>query len=177
MEIIVRLSSFEIEPALVQRCGSPEAVPAEILQDIVTGLSSQYEDEVIDCGPSPISTHEACGFLFGALEPEKFRKRISAWNIEIRQRFLSCVDSICHVTDRAGLPAADELEIDTMATYDMSCAARELDNHWFSNALHATYLPNSQGWECFGCVLSPVEQQGILENPESYAIVTVFPKG
>lgn len=172
MDIIVKLSSIGIDPGPI----AEGDVPPEVLADIHHELSEAYIDAAADKEAYLYQTYEREVFLFGSLQPKVLIERAKKWNLEIREEFLRCLDAVCHISERSRLPIADELELNTDATYQLSCAARELNNSWYDYAEHAVYLENKSGWPYFKVQLSAKALEDILAHPEEYAIVGVWPK-
>ena len=148
----------------------------DFLSRIIQAIAHEYEDRATD-PEAYISTEltpENC--VLGSREMVRLLQHVSKWNTDIRERFLRCVDAVCKVSTFGGLPTEDQLPpMGGAETYDMACAAREMNDDWYDFATHAVFLEDSNGTREFRCVLRPFDLINIQKHPSEYAIITVFP--
>lgn len=179
MDVLVRLNNFGYEAENISVTKGNQ-IPVEIRKDIFSSIRTEYEDSANDKESWLYEEFDSERFLFGLLEPERLIDWVLAWNGEIRNALYNAMTAVLDEADacarRDGTEIAESLVLDTPKTYALSCAAREADNHWYDYADHAVLLPNSCGYTYFQTIIPDEYLKDIRENPQDYAIVTVFPK-
>lgn len=173
MDIILNLRQMDIEDEF-DADGNPTP---DFLKNIIQAIAQEYEDRATDTAAYiyPELTPENC--ILGSKETVRLLQRVSKWNRDIREQFLRCVDAVCKVSTLGRLPT--ECQLPPMGgpeTYDMACAASEMNDDWYDFASHAVLLDDSYGNRVFHCVLQPLDLTNIQKHPAEYAIVKVFPK-
>lgn len=97
-------------------------------------------------------------------------REASAWNQRIREDFCRTLDNLC--AERAN--NAGVFPLDNQITYELKKAAMALDNDFYSHAELATCLGEMQDY--FNTAIKAEELAAILQNPENYALIEVWPK-
>lgn len=182
MDIFFSLNSVNQTPDIIRNAGMQ--LP-DICQNIFQQISDLYDDQ---CEGKESYISQNCDamdcILFGVNEPARILERMGRWNQEIQERFFACLKSI--LPDQRGPYSSvwsslnaltpDQVPMDNVSTWHLSCAARELDNHWFDYANHAVLTENDFGFSYFKVILNDRIKLHIQKHPEEYAIIQVFPK-
>lgn len=160
MKDLIRLDRFGYVPD----GETPEEKARELFEtvkDIYNRCAADDEAYLVD---------EFSDFVFGENEPEKVTREASAWNQEIREDFCRALDNL--YTERA--KDAGVFTLDNQITYELKKAAMALDNDFYSHAELATCLGETQDY--FNTTIKAEELADILQNPENYALIEVWPK-
>ena len=143
----------------------------ELMAEILSAVKSSYIDAATNAKSYLCEEVSAENFLFGALEPEKLIKTLRSWVPSICKAFVTCLNKVYTF----GMDP-EKICVDTIATYCLQTAARQLDNSWFSNSTYGCYLANSQGYPYFRVFPSEDQLACIAANPNEYFIIEVFVK-
>lgn len=114
--------------------------------------------------------------VLGIFEPGKLIEGIASWNNSIKEAFIEALKNTLPDMRTIDAINAENIVMDTTETYELSCAVRELDNHWFECAEHGIYLPNEMGYAYFTTILDPYDEENIKAHPEEYLLLYVYPK-
>ena len=174
MKIITSFAALDLEPTDFP--SELDQVSAEDYQRIYNELVDAYNEAAASTESDLYEHANPKNFLFGAFSQKAFLEAVNGWNTEIKQTFLRALKGLCPSLDEGHIPRDDELPTDCSQTYNLSGAARELDNTWYDYAAHGVYLPNELGWAYFKTLLTDKEMASILEDPSDFLIVTVYPK-
>lgn len=114
--------------------------------------------------------------VLGVYEPDKLIEAVSSWNGSIKKAFVAALRGVLPDTGTIETIDVESIPMDTAKTYELSCAARELDNHWFGYAEHGVYLPNEMGYPYFTTILDPYDEESVKAHPEEHLLLSVYPK-
>ncbi len=171
--LCVDLNDFGIEKL------TPEHAAMDILDDVrhdlFEAITDVYCDAVAGTDYYLYENYEADRFVFGGIEPEVLLNEVNSWNKNI----LAGIGPALHnarVINKNGQFSPAEIQMDTLATYELKIAIRELDNDWFPLAHHGVYLENEFGFPGFAVQVADKVHTAIIAQPEKYLIINVMPK-
>lgn len=168
MEIITSLKALDIDEFCLRAIQAGTADMDEIRRMIFEKIESSFDDAVNTCDVYLSRHYEENDFVFGAVKPSILKEISSNWNTKIKQQFL---DALNKVVPKKMNP--EELPMNTLETYNLWAAARELDNCWWHDTNHAVYLLNWYGYPYFRVTLDEAMEEDILNHPENYIVFEV----
>ena len=167
MKIILRLEDIGIS---LDENIKPGAIPDAIYEEVYSAVQTEYEDA---SQGSDAWLYDDSGdkdnFLFGLDSPDALKKIAAEWNSDIQKELARCIEKLT-------FQSPDEIQLDTSLTYDLSKAAREADGHFFPYAEHGVLVDNGCGYTYLRTIISEAYLKDIMNVPECYCVVTVYPK-
>lgn len=171
MRIITNFEALNMDKEVLEQIRNGTADMEEIRQEAFDSLKSSF-DEAVSASDAYLSNdYSEDVFTFGILNHNVLISIVKTWNQKIKEQFAQAIKKVWNDN-----MTAEQLRPDTTATYEVSCAARELDNHWWHGSNHGVYLPNECGYPYFKVILSESVMEDILRNPERYVVIDVYVK-
>lgn len=111
-----------------------------------------------------------CVFGNDEADPQMIQAEAANWNLRLRADFEKALTAVKDYAGNGyrGMPLCN------MQTYFLKKAAMALDNTFYAFADYATLLDS--GHTCLRAVISEEDLARIIEHPENYAIIEVYPK-
>jgi len=171
MRIITNFEALDMDEELVEQIRNGIADMEEIREVVFGSLESDFDDATSTSDAYLSDDYSEDDFTFGILNRDALISIAKTWNPEIKEQFAQAIKKVWNDN-----MTAEQLRLDTSDTYEVSCAARELDNHWWYGSNHGVYLPNECGYPYFKVILSESVMKDILRSPEQYIVIDVYVK-
>lgn len=171
MKVITSFEALDIDESYLEDIQDETADMDEIREMLFEAFELDFDEKVNDYDISLYQNYEEGHFIFGVIDADRLKSIANGWNMEIRNQFLDALGALVQ-----GDMTPEGLPMDTMETYNLWTAARELDNSWWYNTEHTAYLLNDGGFSYFRVTLSEKILEDILNNPEKYVVMNVSVK-
>lgn len=158
----------------------PEQTPDQLAKALFNRLQNAYLDQSGDreayllqpdvCGEH---TAEILSFVDGMENPETLKKEAENWNHELEASFTMALRNLECTLKRKPNMDAKWLNAPDPLLYDLKKAAMALNDDFYCFAECATLIDIH---DTLQCRLDSKEKNDILEHPENYAILQVWPK-